>query len=51
MKEREHQIKEEISRIFKQSGLNENFIINYNELTIKGKIGEGGMKILNVFRV
>lgn len=29
-------------RIFKNSGLNENFIINYNELTFEKKIGEGG---------
>lgn len=41
-KDRENKIKDEILKIFKQTGLNENFIINYDELTINGKIGEGG---------
>mmetsp|Transcript_27799 Transcript_27799/g.24426 ORF Transcript_27799/g.24426 Transcript_27799/m.24426 type:complete len:361 (-) Transcript_27799:923-2005(-) len=36
------QIKEEILKIFKESGLNENFIINFDELTFVEKIGEGG---------
>lgn len=35
-------IKDEILKIFKNSGLNENFIIDYNELTFEKKIGEGG---------
>jgi len=35
-------IKDEILRIFKESGLNENFIIDYNELSFDKKIGEGG---------
>jgi len=42
VKEKLHNVREEILKIFKQTGLNENFIINYDELTIKGKIGEGG---------
>ncbi len=29
-------------KIFKDSGLNENFIINYSELQYERKIGEGG---------
>lgn len=33
---------DEILRIFKDSGLNENFIIDYNELSFGKKIGEGG---------
>jgi len=35
-------LEDEILRKFKESGLNENFIIDYNELTIEKKIGEGG---------
>ena len=35
-------LEDEILRIFKDSGLNENFIIDYNELTFGKKIGEGG---------
>lgn len=42
IKEREDEIREEILKILKETGLNENFVINFDELTIKGKIGEGG---------
>lgn len=35
-------ISEDIIRKFKESGLNENFIINYSELFFDMKIGEGG---------
>ena len=35
-------IEDDIIRKFRESGLNENFIINYNELFFEKKIGEGG---------
>lgn len=38
-------------RIFKDSGLNENFIIDYNELSFGKKIGEGGIEYKDLLRL
>lgn len=39
-------IEDDIIRKFRESGLNENFIINYNELFFEKKIGEGGIAFI-----